>query len=284
MASDKPTPAISRKELAAKISWINRSISTAHAGIGEVRYQPGGIWRPYLQQFYEMAILHTGACTATVDDETIDLEVGMIYIFFPGHRQHSHFSRTVETHHSWCKVRASHMPKSMRDALERGPRSVLPSPTWLGLLKTAMGLGPPHDEADGWEIDYLAMALFAEFLRCATAASAKKRLDDSVRKAIAWMHDHMGEANCLAGAQKVSGLCQNALISRFQASLQITPARYLWKLRTERGIAMLKEGGLRVSDIAYHCGFKNPFHFSRLVRQFQGASPLQIRQQGLKQA
>ena len=35
---------------------------------------------------------------------------------------------------------------------------------------------------------------------------------------------------------------------------------------------------VRVSEIADRCGFKNPFHFSRLLRQMQGASPRKLRQ------
>jgi AraC family L-rhamnose operon regulatory protein RhaS len=275
-------PPLSRKDQAAKIAWINRSISTAHVGIGEVRYKPEGIWRPYTQRYYELAILHSGSCTVTVDDETCEMELGLIYIFFPGHRQHSRFSRTVETHHSWCKVKLSHMPQEMRDALERGPRSAKPSPIWLQMLKTAMDVGATREKFDLWAINFLALALFAEFLRCESDTAVQKRPDEAVRKAIAWMNDHLGEDDCLAQAQRASGLSPNSLLARFHASLGITPARYLWKLRAERGISMLKEGGLRVHDIAYHCGFKNPFHFSRMVRNLQGIPPREIRAKSWK--
>jgi AraC-like DNA-binding protein len=46
----------------------------------------------------------------------------------------------------------------------------------------------------------------------------------------------------------------------------------------ERGAALLSATGLTVSQIADRCGFKNPFHFSRLLRKMQGVSPRQLRQ------
>jgi transcriptional regulator GlxA family with amidase domain len=59
--------------------------------------------------------------------------------------------------------------------------------------------------------------------------------------------------------------------------MNTTPARYLWQFRIERGAAMLGETGHTVAEIAYRCGFQNPFHFSRLVKQHFGQSPKEIR-------
>lgn len=281
MVAEKSS-SLSAKDQAARIAWINRNISTSHVGIGEVRYKPGGIWRPYTQRFYELAILHTGSCAVTVDDETLDMEVGMVYLFRPGHTQHSHFSTEVETHHAWCKIKAAHMPREIRAALEIAPQFIRPSEIWTRTLKSAMEVGPPQNDADLWEIDFLSLTLFAEFLRCTENLTRKKEIDEPVRKAVACMHEHLGKADCLARSQKASGLSSNGLIARFHAALQTTPGRYLWRLRTERGISMLKEGGLRVSDVAYHCGFTDPFHFSRMVKKHQGLSPRQIRVQNLE--
>lgn len=75
---------------------------------------------------------------------------------------------------------------------------------------------------------------------------------------------------------RISG---NTLISQFQKRHHASPSRFLWKLRTERGIAMLRETGLSVAEIAYQCGFQNPFHFSRLVKQLQGIPPRDVRKQ-----
>lgn len=42
---------------------------------------------------------------------------------------------------------------------------------------------------------------------------------------------------------------------------------------------MLTETGHTVGEIAYACGFRDPFHFSRLVKGLQGVSPQNLRRQ-----
>ncbi len=34
---------------------------------------------------------------------------------------------------------------------------------------------------------------------------------------------------------------------------------------------------MTVAEIAYRCGFKDPFHFSRLVKKLQGLPPREVR-------
>jgi AraC family L-rhamnose operon regulatory protein RhaS len=81
----------------------------------------------------------------------------------------------------------------------------------------------------------------------------------------------------LSAARLASGVSRNTLLSKFHRIMHTTPAHYLWKVRAERGISMLKETGRTIAEIAYHCGFKNPFHFSRLLKQRTGRSPREIR-------
>jgi AraC family L-rhamnose operon regulatory protein RhaS len=96
------------------------------------------------------------------------------------------------------------------------------------------------------------------------------------------MDDHFADPQCLTNAQQIAGCCRNLLIRNFTGQTGLTPARYLWKLRTEKGIAMLAKAGLTNTEIAEKCGFKNPFHFSRLVKQHQGISPREVRRRAWK--
>jgi transcriptional regulator GlxA family with amidase domain len=57
----------------------------------------------------------------------------------------------------------------------------------------------------------------------------------------------------------------------------VTPAGYLWKVRANRGHQMLLRTGLTIAEITFQCGYKNPFHFSRQIRQQFGMSPTEVR-------
>jgi len=100
-----------------------------------------------------------------------------------------------------------------------------------------------------------------------------------VLKATRFLEEHLRDQDCLSKAHDAAGVSRNTLISRFRRDLKTTPARYLWRLRTERGIEMLADTGHTIAEIAFACGFQTPFHFSRLVKSLQGLSPQQIRKQ-----
>lgn len=41
---------------------------------------------------------------------------------------------------------------------------------------------------------------------------------------------------------------------------------------------MLLETRNTIAEIAYHCGFRDPFHFSRLVKAMQGVAAQHLRE------
>jgi AraC-like DNA-binding protein len=47
---------------------------------------------------------------------------------------------------------------------------------------------------------------------------------------------------------------------------------------------MLRETGLSVSEAAYRSGFRNPFHFSRLVKAETGQTPTVYRERVWRRA
>jgi AraC-like DNA-binding protein len=91
------------------------------------------------------------------------------------------------------------------------------------------------------------------------------------------MEEHFGQGDCLTRACGNAACSRTTLIRKFQTSLGQTPGRYLWQLRTEKGLGMLRNSGLTVAEIAELCGFSNPFHFSRRVRATTGISPREVR-------
>jgi transcriptional regulator GlxA family with amidase domain len=67
-------------------------------------------------------------------------------------------------------------------------------------------------------------------------------------------------------------------LSKVFANSGTTVMRFLWQLRLERAKAMLCDPhiDLRISDIAWQCGFVNAAHFSRAFRKQYGATPREV--------
>ncbi len=262
----------------ANIEWEQRSVRSQRVTLGQVRYQPGGYCGPRLQRDYELVMLYSGSCELAVDDVRRSLAVGEVYLLMPNHREHFLFDRTTQTHHFWCSADPACLPPDLRMKLAAADVFVhRPSECFVRLVSSAFLLRTAPSSAAQRVVDALASALFAEFLNMADRNVGTARNDVCVTRALRHMEDHLAETDCLAGAQRAAGCSVNALIYKFRAGLGTTPAKYLWRLRTEKGISLLADTGLSVAEIADQCGFKNPFHFSRCVHRLQNASPRDIR-------
>jgi AraC family transcriptional regulator of arabinose operon len=261
-----------------RIAWDHRSVRSTNAVFGQVHYQPGGFCGPRVQRDYELVLLYSGSCEVRVDRARHALRVGEVYLFRPGHREHFHFDPQVQTHHAWCSVRPSFLPAALRRELARIPLTGLPcSEAFQRIFSAAFLLRAVEAPQSVRVAETLALALLAEFLDMARHADAATRHDECVARALRHMEDHLGDEDCLRGAQRAAGCSVNTLIYKFRAAVGATPARHLWRLRAEKGLALLAETGWTMAEIAERCGFKNPFHFSRRIRSHQGHSPREIR-------
>ena len=260
-----------------RIGWDHRSIRSRNVSFGRVRYQPGGYCGPRVQQDFELVVVHSGGCEVRVDHVRRVLTTGHAWLFAPGHRELFRFSADQETHHAWCSIRPAFLPSSLRRDLSGAPVSAACTELFDRILSTAFLVGAVRDTATARVVDHLGLALFAEYADSARRAGGDACGSACIQRALRHMEEHFGEDDCLADTQREAGCSCNALIYKFTEAVGVTPARYLWQLRTEKGLALLAETGLTIAEIAFKCGFKNPFHFSRRVKQHQGVSPREVR-------
>jgi AraC-like DNA-binding protein len=252
---------------------------TANVVFGEVLYKPGGVCGPRVQRDFELVILHSGECEVSVGRTTQVLRAGTVYLFRPGSHEHFRFSPDKETHHSYCSIRPGFMPKSFQQLLGRAPFSAPCSEVFRLLLAAVSKLRAPRHSAAGRLVEQLGLCLFAEYLNACGRSDSETGGDPAVCAFMHHVEDHFGEENCLQAAHEAAGISRNAMIYKFRQEMHTTPARYLWRFRTERGAAMLFETGHTTAEIAYSCGFNNPFHFSRLIKQHFGRPPKDLRRQ-----
>lgn len=261
----------------------NRTVVSGAVCFGQVIYPPGGYYGPRTQADYQLVIIHSGEAEVAVDGERRPLPIGSVALFLPGHRERFQFSVDRETHHSWCSLAPGGMPEAMAGELAEAPFLTPSSCVFNRLLSTGLLMDAPRGAAADRVIFQLAVGLFAEFLHLADAGRKARHPSEPLKRALSYMEDHLAEEDCLARACRCSGVSRSALIQHFAQELGVPPGRYLWRLRIERGISMLSKTGLTVSEIAYQCGFKTPFHFSRLIKQHQGFSPREVRKRAWKQ-
>jgi AraC family transcriptional regulator of arabinose operon len=261
----------------AKLRWANRRLHTAHVVFGEVLYAPGGSCGPRVQRDYELVVLRSGYGSVELNGRTVSLKPGIVYLFVPGGREHFQFAPAQETHHAYCSITPTALPEEVRRGLKTGPPSMPLSPVFDHLLSAAFKMRTLRNSAATRLINHLGLCLCLEFQRGAKEHATQGTCDQSVGMYLDYLEGHFSDPDCLARAHQAAGVSRNTLINRFQKEKQTTPARFLWRFRTERGVAMLVETGHSVGEVAYRCGFRTPFHFSRMVRQHTGRSPREVR-------
>ena len=265
----------------AQIEWDQRHIHSTNTTIGQISYNPGGYCGPRTQRDFELILIQSGSCLVTVDHETYPMQMDKVYLFKPGHRERFVYSSTQKTHHFWCSVSPQALSPAMKKRLRGVPEEgFIPSECFHRLISAAFLLSMTGSEEAQEVVDLLGQALFAEFLHL--AKDVRSSSDLLIYRVQRHIEDYLSEEQCLQEAKRLSGFSETAFIYKFKQATGHTPSRYLWRLRTEKGIQLLSETGLSISEIAYRCGFKNPFHFSRSVRKLQGQSPRALRQSAWK--
>lgn len=257
-------------------AWEDRNRHSPQVTFGQVCYHAGGYCGPRIQQDYQLVMLYSGSCSVQIDQASYPLSVGSIYLFKPRHREHFIFSSDTQTRHFWCTIRPAAVPLQLRQSLDASPFCpVAASECMRHIIASAFALYASETASTRAVINALAQSLFAEFLHL---LGHEEHKDVNLARAIRYMEEHLGEADCLRGSQKASGCSVTTLIGKFKTLIGKTPDRYLWQLRTEAGLGMLIQTGLSIQEISTRCGFSNPFHFSRHVRYLRGKSPKSIRQ------
>lgn len=258
--------------------WEDRHVYSGRSVFGQTIYEPGGYCGPRIQRDFEFVILHSGSAKVLVDGKSLNLRPGMVYLFLPNHREEYRFATNCRTHHSWFTLQPELLNDEIRRLIARAPREAPPSDFFTTLMTAIFLINPVQDEIRGQAIDHVALALCAEYLGITRSVSGNAEADLCVARALRHMEDHYSEPDCLATTLAIAHCSRTGFHARFVRATKLPPDRYLWRLRTEKGIALLSATGLTVAEIADRCGFQNPFHFSRLVKRLNGSSPRMIRE------
>lgn len=81
----------------------------------------------------------------------------------------------------------------------------------------------------------------------------------------------------------IESICEAQFLSRsnlyrlFVNYFGVSPKQYIIKLRMNKAIGLLVEGGISIKEVASECGFSDEKYFSRLFRSTYGYPPSQLR-------
>lgn len=107
--------------------------------------------------------------------------------------------------------------------------------------------------------------------------SGRDEKDVRVGRIIAYLERHCAEEINFLELVALHGLSYSSFIRRWRALFDVSPQKYLLQVRMKRASALLLETNLRISEIAEALGFDNAFYFSKVFRDFYGATASKYR-------
>lgn len=91
--------------------------------------------------------------------------------------------------------------------------------------------------------------------------------DQAFLKSVEYMDENLSDPTLsLARVCAAAGISEAGLRRKFHAYYNLSPKKYLIKLRLDRAVELLVSSDKSVKEIALECGFEDEKYFSRIVR------------------
>ena len=92
-----------------------------------------------------------------------------------------------------------------------------------------------------------------------------------------FIEEHSDEKLSLRRVAKAVNVHPNYLSERFKQVIGMNFVEYVARTRFERACKLLRDGDLRISEIAFAAGFQSLSQFNRVFKKFSRKSPTQFR-------
>ncbi|MBL8583932.1 MAG: helix-turn-helix transcriptional regulator [Rhizobiaceae bacterium] len=246
---------------------------------GEAIYPNGGRYGPLQNSYLTLLIIHEGRARVVCDGVETIIERRSCGFFRNERNLLIDYVEGRRTWASWCEGGASNETSvtSSNVRLAELPAQVPLSARVETLQRLGVELGSGSSSNLNALRNALGQSIFLAYFHDAQLSEQEKLIPRSVLRARLYIEENFDKEITVERLAGLVGVTPQHLVSAFRRHLGITPVRYLWQRRAARGHTLLLQTGLTLSEIAYQCGYKNPFHFSRQIAQQFGMSPREVR-------
>lgn len=105
-----------------------------------------------------------------------------------------------------------------------------------------------------------------------------QELSRSVRLAIDWLDEHLGDALSVTELAEVSGLSESHFRQRFHQEMGISPSDFIARRRVLKAKTLLRSTDLSITEIAFQLGFQSSPYFAAVFKKLTGHTPSQFRE------
>lgn len=244
---------------------------------GEALYKDGGKYGPVKHGHLDLFVLFKGQSIVNADGKIYTFNEGEAGLIYNERLLDVDFPRGMCSHIIWCHTGELFLAKEVIESIKALPKKLQPSSRLVRFIKDGINLGHEH----GINIDRLRNSIgesaFNEYFYRAHLIGEEQPLPEPVLKTRQYIEKHFPDKCNRDSLADMVQLNPRYLSRLYQKHLGITPVQYLWQVRSEAAIRLLCKSGLSISEIAYQCGFQNPYHFSQHIKKHYGHPPRELR-------
>lgn len=131
-------------------------------------------------------------------------------------------------------------------------------------------------QCTGSNFESIGIRIILSFANC-TAYLIEKYKNEHIKKAVSYIHNHLGDSLTLDMVCKEVCVNRCYLCDLFKQEVKMTFSDYVLKQRVSLAKKLLKSTNLGINVIAFKCGFKSTSYFSTCFRKIEGISPSSYR-------
>lgn len=244
---------------------------------GEADYSTGGVYGPLTRRYVTLLMMHEGSAKVTCDGEVTIVENGQCGFILCEGVSLFEYEKGQRDRVSWCEGFPASLPESVVLRLRDVPSQIPITDRLATLVRLGLELGSGTGAYVNMLRNNLGQSLFTAYFHEAQVSELERHIPRSIHQARRYLEDNFEKEMTVGHVANVVAVTPQHLISSFRKHIGVTPVRYLWQIRANRGKQRLLHTGLTISEIAYQCGYKNPFHFSRQIKLHFGMSPTELR-------
>jgi len=246
---------------------------------GESYYPDGGEYGPVYHSHLGITYVKQGNVSIEIDGVLFDVQQDHIFLTLNRHSLDIKLPKGIQTHTFWCDTYGFFGPEESFEKIQALPKILKPSDIFISLIKLGVRLGYSKQSNLMRVRNSLGETVYNEYFRLAHLSNEDKPFPDSVIRIKQFIENNYSEPCRLQDIADNVNLHPNYLLRVYKKFTGNTPMQYIWQLRGEKAINLLSRSGLNVAEIAFQCGFKNPYHFSTFIKKHYGCTPSEFRKQ-----
>lgn len=261
-------------------SYKSTTLNAHACGYHEISSHNHEVDKPQGRNDYQLIYIIKGSGSFTFDVQTIQAKAGSLIVYPPATPQQYDLTGCEETIYYSLNFIGAHNHLELGPIFEKGP----------GLFNLGIDASICHsldsmitefiNQGDNYLqiCNYYLYAILLIILRCENASSRPSSpYAPNIQRTANYMRETFAKKYTLQDYAAYTNLSVSRFTHNFKSVYEISPMKFLTKIRLEHACWFLMNTQFPIADIAHTVGYEDPFYFTRVFKKEHHMSPRNYR-------